>query len=149
MENSDLKDDIRLVLHKYPKLELVDNVLSGEIDIFDKNDTYYSSYQVKIIIPREYPHEFPSVNETEGRIPRIADRHINDEDGDCCLCVLQEADIRAKRGITILNFIDEYVIPFFANQVYFESNGNGQMENINMVLPVFSSIIVKFSRHRI
>ena len=129
---SDFKEDIELVLGRYPKLGLANNVLSGEIDVFDNNDTYYSSYEIKIIIPTEYPHDFPSVYETSGKIPRIADRHINDDEGNCCVCVLQEADIRAQRGITILSFINEYVIPFFANQIYFEANGewaNGEYEH--------------------
>ena len=132
MVNSDLNEDLSLVLAKYPKLELADNTLLGEIDIFDNNDNYYSSYEIKIAIPKGYPHVFPSVCETGGRIPRIADRHINNDEGDCCVCVLQEADIRAKRGITILDFINEYVIPFFANQIYYEANGewaNGEYKH--------------------
>ncbi|MCL2311128.1 MAG: hypothetical protein FWC41_01375 [Firmicutes bacterium] len=131
MANSDLNEDLSLVLAKYPKLELVDNTLLGEIDIFDNNDNYYSSYEIKITIPKGYPHIFPSVYETGGKIPRIADRHINDV-GDCCVCVLQDADIRAKREITITNFINEYVIPFFANQIYYEANGewaNGEYKH--------------------
>ena len=132
MANFNLKKDIEFVLDKYPKLKLHNNILSGEIDIFDNNDTYYSSYEIKVVIPKEYPYSFPEVYETSGKIPRIADRHINDDEGNCCLCVLQEADIRAKRGITIFDFLDEYVAPFLANQIYFEANGewaNGEYKH--------------------
>jgi hypothetical protein len=37
--------------------------------------------------------------------------------------VTQE-DIRKRTGITIKEFIFEYVIPFFASQIYFETNNN-------------------------
>lgn len=123
MKKYDLINDIKDVLKIFPKLAYEEEVLVGEIDIYDKNDKYYSSFLIKISIPVQYPFEFPILYECGNHIPHIEDRHIYN-DGSCCVCVTQEEDIRKKSGITVKEFIFEYVIPFFANQIYFEANNH-------------------------
>jgi hypothetical protein len=123
MTEYDLKNDVEEVLKLFPKFTYNGKNIAGEIDIYDSNDKYYSSFIIKISIPPRYPFEFPILYECRNDIPHIIDRHIS-MDGSCCVCVTQEEDIRKRTGITIKEFIFEYVIPFFANQIYFETNNN-------------------------
>ena len=122
IEKDKLDVDIESILEIFPKHKYASRTLVGEIDIYDNEDRYYSSFNIKITIPLKYPYEFPILYESGNKIPHIIDRHIY-KNGSCCVCITQEEDIRCKRGITIKEFIFEYVIPFFANQIYFEVNG--------------------------
>lgn len=121
-----IEKDFNAVSEKFPKLilEKFRNGIyhcEGEIDIFDNNNNYWDSFEIKIKLPKGYPYSFPKVFIVGNRIPHEDDRHIN-EDASCCVAVLQEETLRASRGITIIQFINEYVIPFFANQLYFEKH---------------------------
>lgn len=80
-------------------------------------------FNVVINIPLNYPFGFPVLKEVGGGIPRTMDRHIN-EDGTCCVAVLQETIVRANKGIQVTAYVNEYVIPFLANQIYFKEYGN-------------------------
>jgi hypothetical protein len=118
--------DIIRTVNIYPKLNYIRiskgiYQISGEIDIFDKNGIYWDSFQIRIITPSNYPYSFPTVYLVGNRIPIEADRHIN-KDRSCCLTIQHEEILRAEKGITIKQFFDDYVIPFFANQLYFEKH---------------------------
>lgn len=123
-----IKDDFKKANLKYPKLKLVleDETLLciGEVDIFDKENVYWDSFLIKITIPiKSYPYFFPNLFITDDRIPKEDDRHIN-PDLSCCVEVEQKQILRAKKGITILQFLDEYVIPYFADQLYYEKEND-------------------------
>ena len=119
-----IKDDFKKANLKYPKLKLVWEeetfLCIGEVDVFDKENVYWDSFLIKITIPiKPYPYFFPNLFITDDRIPKDDDRHIN-PDSFCCVEVEQKQTLRAKKGITILQFLDEYVIPYFADQLYYE-----------------------------
>lgn len=121
-----IEKDFNIVSEKFPKLILEKFPkgiyhFTGEIDIFDNNNNYWDSFQIKIKLPKGYPYSFPKVFSVGNRIPIEDDRHIN-EDASCCVAVIQEETLRATRGITIIQFINEFVVPFFANQLYFEKH---------------------------
>lgn len=125
---STIEKDIRDVCNSYPKLKFIDGTIKniyysclGEIDIFDNKGEYWGSFEIFFNISKNYPFTFPIVYETSKIIPNNADRHIN-TDGSCCLTVLQKAIIETKKGISILKFIKNYIIPYLANQLYFEQN---------------------------
>lgn len=127
MAYSNLKKDINTVQEIYPKLKASKTkgntyVLSGEIDIFDADDIYRGSFSIELKTTSGYPYRFPLLYETEGKIPRIEDRHMY-KDAQCCVTIMQKEEIRAKRGITIVQYMNEYTIPFFANQIFFETYG--------------------------
>lgn len=131
--NSD--KDINEVLEMFPKLKLLEKdkkkSLSGEIAIFDAAGNYVDSFDIKVIIPRNYPHGFPLLFETGNKFEHIPDRHIS-EDGSCCVCSLQESDLVSQKGIAIKGFFLKYVIPYLANQLYFDSEeewANGDYEH--------------------
>lgn len=121
-----VEHDIKIALEIFPKLKFKRVSkgiyhINGEIDIFDNNNIYWDSFQIKITTPLNYPYSFPIVYVVGDRIPAKVDRHIN-ADRSCCLDVLNEIILRSEKGITIRQFFTEYVIPFFANQLYFEKN---------------------------
>lgn len=121
-----IEKDFNIASVKFPKLILEKSSKGiyhcvGEIDIFDNNNNYWDSFQIKIKLANGYPYSFPKVFTVGDRIPIEDDRHIN-KDTSCCVAVLQEEILRASRGITIIQFINEFVIPFFANQLYFEKH---------------------------
>jgi hypothetical protein len=121
-----IEKDFNIASEKFPKLILEKFQkgiyhCTGEIEIFDNNGNYWDSFQIKIKIPKNYSFSFPKVFTVGNRIPIEDDRHIND-DASCCVAVLQEEVLRASRGITIIQFLSEFVVPFFANQLYFEKH---------------------------
>ena len=54
----DLENDIEEVLSTFPKLNYNGKELIGEIDIFDKEDNYCSSFNIKVLLSNNYPYEF-------------------------------------------------------------------------------------------
>lgn len=135
MQKLILDKDIHEVLEIFPKLKLFEKekkkILSGEIDIFDAADNYLDSFTINVAIPRNYPYGFPLLFETSNKFEHIPDRHI-DEDGSCCVCSLQESDLISQKGISIKAFFLKFVIPYLANQLYFDIENewvNGDYEH--------------------
>lgn len=126
MQKANLDRDIIEILEVFPKLKLLEKdkrkSLYGEIDIFDFVGNYVTSYEIKVILPINYPYGFPLLFETGNKFEHVEYRHVND-DGSCCVCSLKEADLVKQKGIPIKAFFLKYVIPYLANQVYFETAG--------------------------
>lgn len=135
MQKLTLDKDLNEVLEMFPKLKLFEKdkkkTISGEIDIFDAVGNYVNSFDINVAVPRNYPHGFPLLFETSNKFEHIPDRHIN-EDGSCCVCSLQESDLISQKGIAIKDYFLRYVIPYLANQLYFDSEeewANGDYEH--------------------
>jgi hypothetical protein len=135
MQKLTLDKDLNEVLDMFPKLKLFEKdkkkTISGEIDIFDTAGNYVNSFDINLVVPRNYPYGFPLLFETSNKFEHIPDRHIN-EDGSCCVCSLQESDLISQKGIAIKDFFLEYVVPYLANQLYFDSEeewANGDYEH--------------------
>lgn len=135
MQKLSLDKDLKEVLEMFPKLKLFEKdkkkSIRGEINIFDAAGNYVDSFDVRVAVPRNYPYGFPSLFETGNKFEHIPDRHIS-EDGSCCVCPLQESDLVSQKGITIKDFFLKYVIPYLANQLYFDSEEewvNGDYEH--------------------
>jgi hypothetical protein len=80
-------------------------------------------YLIEIELPNDYPKGVPVVREKGGRIPRIIDRHIYENDGTCCLFVLDEQWKHYPEGATLVEFINGPVYQYFLSQSYFELTG--------------------------
>jgi hypothetical protein len=63
----------------------------------------------------------PIVYEIGGRIPRIMDRHVYPDKGNCCLFLLDETFRYYKESDTIVDFLKGPVESYFLSQSYFES----------------------------
>ena len=79
-------------------------------------------FSIEIKIPRNYPEAVPIVFETEGRIPRVADRHMN-EKGEACLFLPDERWEAWPRGSSFLSFLQGPVHNFFLGQSLVEQGG--------------------------
>tara|TARA_R110001592_G_scaffold4107_4_gene23009 strand:- start:1063 stop:1731 length:669 start_codon:yes stop_codon:yes gene_type:complete len=132
-----LQKDISAVLRKYPELELIKEQgtpksLEGIISIYGvSGEKSYGTFHIRVNVPLGYPNEFPSLRELSKLIPRILDRHVYG-DGNCCVTVLQRQVIEAKKGISLERYFSQYVIPYLANQLFFEATGswaNGEYEH--------------------
>lgn len=135
MQKLSLDKDLKEVLEMFPKLKLFEKdkkkSIRGEINIFDAAGNYVDSFDIKVTVPRNYPYGFPLLFETGNKFEHIPDRHIS-EDGSCCVCPLQESDLVSQKGISIKDFFLKYVIPYLANQLYFDSEeewANGDYEH--------------------
>ncbi len=128
------KSEINEVNHKFPKLKLTREVVwEGTID-FDKTYRDYriiDNYQIRIIIPDNYPDSIPFVQEIGGKAKVIAEKygikdprefHWNPENGTVCLCVKQEEKIKFPLGSTLAYFIENLVIAYFYGLSYFKDH---------------------------
>lgn len=111
-------NNIEDVLLKFPNLSFNpdNNILEGSIDI-EEGDKYF----VKISLEK-FPHLFPKVWETNERIPRKADRHIN---SDNTLCFTTQANMEiylATNVKTINDFLELILKPYLINNSFFEIN---------------------------
>jgi hypothetical protein len=85
------------VEHEYPDLrfrvagKLV--ILEGDFPVVAEGKVR-DRYSVEIILARDHPNSLPVVREVAGRIPRRADRHMND-DGTACVLL---PDLDAHRN---------------------------------------------------
>jgi hypothetical protein len=114
MEN---KSEIDQVLKSYPALryDMEENALIGKLFIGQ-----FDSYSVKIEL-NNYPPRLPLIFETDGRIPKLANRHIYTDSGSCCITTDAKAQILLKTKVRGLNAIIEMlVIPYFQNNSYYE-----------------------------
>jgi SEC-C motif len=121
------ENQLEEIIEKYPKLyKFTSNnilILKGFIDVIDNNGKVWDTFEIEIHPIDKFPNAFPILFEIGGKIPRNSDWHIYDN-GSCCLTVPPNETIVCKNGITVLEFIDEWVLPYLANQVYRNLTGN-------------------------
>ena len=119
-----LAHDIDTVIRYYPKLtycsEGKKEYLKGYLDICDTKGNYWDTFLIKIIIPEKYPYGVPILIELKNKIRRIDERHISEE-GICCVDIDHELLYLSRKGIRLIDFMNDKVYPFFANQVYYDN----------------------------
>jgi hypothetical protein len=124
--NQSFQNEIPIVLKKYPNLNIRNkngrDFLKGILDVSDENGDIVGSFSVEIHSTQKFPYRFPKLYEVGGDIPNHPDWHKYN-DTSCCLTVEQDEIIKCKYGITILQFIDDIAIPYFANQLYRKREG--------------------------
>lgn len=101
--------------------------LKGILDIPNDNKEIAGHFLIEIHFTEEFPYKFPICFETGGEIPSELDWHKY-ADERCCITVLPDEILKCKKGITISLFIDEHVIPYFANQLYKKQTGKYKSE---------------------
>lgn len=79
-------------------------------------------YTIRILIPRGYPEEVPSLICVPDEIPRIDKRHNSGE--TACLCARCDYRKHWPRGSTLAAFVDLLVIPFLICQNYYDIHGH-------------------------
>lgn len=119
--------------------------LHGHIDLKDAFGNTYDQYQVKIVASNDPKMWFPSVFEIGGRLPPNNDWHLF-ENGQCCIKSIPEQIILCKKGMTLLQFIEEQALPYFAAQTFREQHGyylhersHGELGNIEYIMGVLKT----------
>jgi hypothetical protein len=120
--NKYILDDVNKALKYYPLLRMVNNnghiIVEGEIHLVQHPYGEVDRYNVQISFPKNYPKRFPLVIETDNKIPRIPDRHVNSDD-TLCLAVLPEELKIARNGITFKYFLDKVLVPHLGRETYY------------------------------
>lgn len=125
--NSAFENELQTVCEYFPHLKIQGgegtHYLKGIIDIPDDDGNIVASFLVEIHASPHYPYRYPVLYEVGGDIPSCADWHKYN-DNSCCVGVDAEELLRCRNGISIVEFITDVVIPYFANQVYKKQNGD-------------------------
>ncbi|MFZ2906281.1 MAG: hypothetical protein WAZ98_08770 [Cyclobacteriaceae bacterium] len=127
MKNDFFERDIEGVPDVFQKLSIIsinsERYLKGELDIIDSSGKIWESYQVEIRGSQDYPKAFPKLFEVGNAFPKIAEWHVYTDDGSCCCDVTPNELLLCKNGLHVLNFIQQFAIPYFANQKHRELEG--------------------------
>lgn len=126
VKNLDFERELDSVLKEYSQLKIkkTDNklYLKGILDIPDDENNIVGSFAVEIYSTAKFPYCFPKLFEVGGDIPCYADFHKY-SDNSCCITVPANEILICKNRISVLKFIKEYAIPYFANQLYRKKEG--------------------------
>ena len=119
--NQTFQNELSEAITKFPNLSIRhikgEAILKGILDISDENSVVIGSFSVEMHPTEKFPYRFPKLFEVGGDIPCNADWHKY-SDNSCCITIEQDEILECKNGITILYFIEQMVIPYFANQLY-------------------------------
>jgi hypothetical protein len=122
MKNEQFEKDIEVVPNIFKSLAVVEvngeKFLKGEIHIVDAKGKEWSKYQIEIKGNDGYPYTFPELFETGNAFPHNADWHVYEEDLSCCIDYPANAKIICKNGMHVSDYIKNYAIPYFANQLF-------------------------------
>lgn len=125
--NQTFQNELSKVESTFPDLSIRHingkDILKGILDIHDENSAVAGSFSIEIHPTEEFPYRFPKLFEVGGDIPCSDDWHKY-ADNSCCITVQQDEIIKCHNRITLLNFIANEAIPYFANQLYRRRNGH-------------------------
>lgn len=96
--------------------------VTGSIPIIDAEGTHWGTFHASIYFKARYPYGFAVLQEVSALIPRLIDRHIG-QNGECCVCGPLEALEMEQKPLSVLAFINNYAVPYFANQIHYEEYG--------------------------
>jgi len=123
MKNEQFDNDLKIVPDLYRKLSIVESdgekILKGELDIIDASGVLWDTYQIEIKGSDSYPFSFPKLFETANAFPKIVDWHVYEfNDESCCIDVPPNEIIICKDGLNVVDYIQRFAIPYFANQSF-------------------------------
>lgn len=112
--------------HRFPKLnkpKLVGGTweINGCIDVIDDEGSIWDSYDVKIVVPANYPNELFELFETGNKIPKDPNWHNSIS---CCLSTNAVMFSEMEDNLSLLNWLEKFAHPFLANHVYKVKTGS-------------------------
>ena len=115
-QHPELLQDVEQALKPYNWLRLVikEDVAYVKGTLLVVNERY----TIEILFPSDYPNTLPVVRETGGKIPRLLDRHVN-ENGTACVCVPDEWFID-RPDSSFATFLKYLVHNYFLSQQHYE-----------------------------
>lgn len=126
VKNTFFENELESVVRVYPQLTIKEtengHYLKGILDIPDEDNKIVGSFAVEIFPTANFPYCFPKLFEVGGDIPCEANWHKY-SDNSCCLTVSANEILLCKNGMSIVRFIKEVTIPYFANQLYRKREG--------------------------
>ncbi|MCP3055058.1 SEC-C metal-binding domain-containing protein [Aurantimonas marianensis] len=124
--SEDLLADVQQAVAAYqPELNVTttkDIIILDGLFVVSGPQGPFDWYQVRVGITAGFPWEEPCVVETGDRIPKVVDRHVFPDHGDCCLGVWEEWLITASDH-TFEAFMTGVMHDYFVSQTYFEAKG--------------------------
>lgn len=94
-----------------PRVRVISGVLNVEHD-----GTFLAGFRIEIWLDRTDVLGLPTVKEVGGRIPRVADRHVNELDGSACLYLPEDLAVRCRAPFGIVSFLEGPVRSYFLGQ---------------------------------
>jgi hypothetical protein len=148
-ENISFKNQLQEAVNAYPNLVIKKDdrgwdYLSGILDVPNDEGKIVGAFMVEIHGTEYFPMRFPKLFETGGEIPMEAAWHRN-MDESCCITVPPDEILKCKAGISVKSYIQDYAIPYFANQIHRKITGeykNGEYaHNLNGLEQYYSSLL--------
>lgn len=120
-----ISNQFEIAKQRFPKLHQLIRVgdhwdIIGAIDVIDDQGTLWDTYEVKIVIPKNYPEELFELQEIGNKIPKDPNWH----NGQSC-CVSTDATIYSTLGedLSLLNWLVKFAHPFLANHIVKKETG--------------------------
>jgi hypothetical protein len=95
----------------------------GCFDVVDGENTCWGSFNASLYFKRNYPRGFAILVDESKAFPWDMSWHISKE-GLCCVCSPLHTIEMETSDVSILQYITNYVIRFYANQVYKREYGH-------------------------
>lgn len=99
-------------------LEEQDVVLRGAFIVTGPSGPF-DHFSIEARFSPDFPNDEPKIFEIGGRIPKLADRHVYESSGRCCICVWEEWLVR-NRIRTLEGFMRGPANDYFVSQRHFE-----------------------------
>lgn len=134
----------------YPALQFVREggrrIVKGTFDI-ERDGHFLAGFQIEVLLDQTDVIGLPTVKETGGRIPRVAERHVNVQDGSACLYLPEELVARGRGPMGIADFLSGPVKSFLLGQLCVEQGmpfpygewGHGAVGLEQMLAELFGS----------
>ncbi len=127
VSNGAFNEQIESLIKEYPNFQMKTDLeypyLKGILDIPDDEGIVAGSFSVEIHPTSDFPNAFPILYEVGGEIPCEVDWHKY-PDSSCCLTVRAKEKLMCKNGITLVWFVQNMAIPYFANQLCRKQTGS-------------------------
>jgi hypothetical protein len=116
-------------IQKFPKLHQPEKIgevwiIKGDIDVIDDEGGYWGTFEVKIVVPENFPEELFELHETGNRIPKEANWHNSNF---CCLSTNAIMFTKMLGNLTLVNWLEKFAHPFLAN--FMVKVNTGKYEN--------------------
>lgn len=107
-------------INKYISLKTERAVAHGVYQLLIPSTDLKIGYSIALCLPDTYPRDVPVMFCNDPKLPLDIDRHILN-DGRACIGVAAEIKHKWTAAPNIVFFLDEFVAPFLAWQVYFDA----------------------------
>lgn len=112
------KEEIPFLSYKYDENLKYCHIVKGDFEIIDHEENHWGTFSASLYFPFTYPKGFALLKDESKVFPWCLDWHIDKDSGLCCVCGPIENAEQSAAGITVNGFINDYVIPFYANQIF-------------------------------